>query len=150
MKKSPFIWLIASALCAIGLSSFSRAEYGEIVGVGYTLPEDREEGVIGIFMPRDNDIPDNLVYDQVRHPVKFLGFVYDSYKYGGDPNSNFCEDTYAGVWRTKRMDFQFIRFDFGYPGSDRSSVIDRGVTVGFAVTWKFGGVNEILHPFGFH
>lgn len=115
---------------------FQTVNAQDDVGVGYVLPRDRDQGLMGIMMPSD-EIPDRINYDIMRHPVMFLGFIYDSNRYGTDPNSNFCRDTYAGVWRTKKVDFQFFRIDFGYPGSDRTSVIDRGITLGVAISWKF-------------
>lgn len=134
-KQIVHLWLFVFALLTI-LVTKAHAEFEDDVSVGYVLPRDRDEGLIGIMMPVD-DIPDQIDYDTRRHPVMFLGFIYESNRYGADPNSNFCRDTYAGVWRSKKFDFQFFRVDFGYPGSDRTSVIDRGITLGFAVSWKF-------------
>ena len=123
------VWLLMAV-------SFQSIKAQDDVEVGYVLPRDRDQGLIGIMMPVD-EIPDHISYDTQRHPVMFLGYIYDSNRYGTDPNSNFCRDTYAGIWRTKKFDFQFPRFDFGSPGSDRTSVIDRSITVGIAFSWKF-------------
>lgn len=136
MKKQIVrLWLFVFALLTI-LVTKAHAEFEDGVSVEYALPRDRDEGLLGIMMPRE-DIPDRIVYDQKRHPVMFIGCVYQTRKYGANPNSDFCEDTYAGVWRIGKYDFQFFRIDFGYPGSDRTSIIDRRVTIGIAVSWKF-------------
>ena len=123
------IWLLT-------VGSFQIVKAQDDVGVGYVLPRDRDQGLIGIMMPVD-DIPDQIDYDTQRHPMMFLGYIYYSNRYGTDSNCNFYIDTYVGIWRTKKFDIQFPRIDFGYPGSDRTSVIDRGVTLSIAISWKF-------------
>ena len=130
------VCIAVGLLIVSSLQTIKAQDGSEEVRVGYVLPRDRDQGLIGIMMPVD-EIPDHINYDTQRHPVMFLGFIYDSNRYGTDPNSNFCRDTYAGVWRTKKFDFQFPRFDFGSPGSDRTSVIDRSTTISIGISWRF-------------